>query len=164
MRIEQRVPVAVADVRGSARRVDDVGKQHRGEHPIIGHFCLMPGEELGDLLERIAPGFNEVVKVAPPELNVFRVRNVVGDVLAHCGRDEWVVGVLDDEGGHADGRKDLAHVQFGHQRKHKGDGPRACRQAFLTGQRGPDLLVPRHVRIEQMLKFAGSPHGDYRAD
>jgi hypothetical protein len=164
VRIKQRTPVTVTHLRCPARRIHDVGEQHRRENPIIGHFCLMPGEELGDLLERIAPRFHEVVKVAPLELNVFRVRNVVGDVLAHCGRDEWVVGVLDDEGGHADCRKDLVHVQFGHQRKHKGDGPRACRQAFLTGQRGPDLLVPRHVRIEQMLKFAGSPHGDYRAD
>jgi hypothetical protein len=55
------------------------------------------GEELGDHLERIAPRFHEVVKVAPRQLNVFRACYVISDVLAHRGRDQRVVGVLDDE-------------------------------------------------------------------
>jgi hypothetical protein len=130
-----------------ARRVHYVGEQHRRENPIIGHLGLIAGQELDNLAEGGAPWFNEVEQVATRKLNVFRVRNVVGDVLAHCRRDEWVVGVLDDEGGHVDCRQDRSHVRFGHQRKHKGDGPRACRQAFMTGPRGPDLLVPRRVRI-----------------
>ncbi len=51
VRVEQRVPVAVADLGGAARRVHDVGEQHRGENPVVGHLGLLAGEELGDLLE-----------------------------------------------------------------------------------------------------------------
>ena len=76
------MPVTVADLRGPARRVHDVGEQHRGENPIIGHVGLLAGEELGDLLEGRAPRFDEVVHVAPRQLNVFRARYVIGDVLA----------------------------------------------------------------------------------
>ena len=49
------MPVPVAHLGSAARRVHDVGEQHRGENPIIGHLCLLAGKELGDLLERIAP-------------------------------------------------------------------------------------------------------------
>src|SRR6187200_2858519 len=49
--VEECVPVTVADLGGSARRVNDVGEQDRGEHPIIRHFRLLAGEELGDLAE-----------------------------------------------------------------------------------------------------------------
>jgi precorrin-3B synthase len=122
VRVEQRVPVTIAHLGGPARRVHDVGEQHRSEHPIVGHLSLVAGEELGDLLKGRAPWFNEVVEVAPREFDVFRALYVISDVLAHCGRAEWVVGVLDDKGGNADCRKELAHVQFGHHRKHKGDG------------------------------------------
>ena len=50
VRVEQRMPVAVADLGGPSRRVHDVGEQHGGENPIVGHFGSVPGEELGDLL------------------------------------------------------------------------------------------------------------------
>ena len=82
MRIEQRVPVTVAHVRCPARRVHDVGEQHCGEHPIIGHLGLLAGEELGDLLERVPPRLNEVVHVAPRELDELCARYVFGDVAA----------------------------------------------------------------------------------
>jgi hypothetical protein len=48
VRIEQRMPVPVADLRGPARRVHDVGEEHRGEHPILGPLSLVAGEELAD--------------------------------------------------------------------------------------------------------------------
>src|SRR4029077_11027526 len=74
MRVEQGVPVTVTHLGGSARRVHDVGEQHRGENPIIGHVGLLAGEELGDLLEGLAPSrFNLVVPVAAWQLNIFRV-------------------------------------------------------------------------------------------
>ena len=72
VRIEQRMPVTVADLRRPTRRVHDVGEQHRGEHPIIGHFGLVAGEELGDLLEGRTPSrFNEVIHVAPGSSTYF---------------------------------------------------------------------------------------------
>ena len=64
------MPVTVAHLGGAARRVDDVGEEHGGENPIIGDFCLMAGEEFGDLLERRAPRLDEVVEVAARELNI----------------------------------------------------------------------------------------------
>ena len=73
-----------------------------------------------------------------------------------------VVGVLDDEGGHADCRKQRPHVHFGHQRHHESNGSWACRQAFMSSPRCPDLLVPRHVRIHDMLQLPRPPHGDHR--
>ena len=98
VRIKQRMPVTVADLRGVTRRVHDVGEEHGGENPIVRHVGPVTGEELGDLLEGRPPRFNEVVHVAPGQLNVFRARYVVSDVLAHRGQDELVVGVLEDEG------------------------------------------------------------------
>jgi hypothetical protein len=58
MRVKQGVPVAVADLRCSARRVHDVGEEDGGENPIIGDLGMVAGEEFGDLLEGRPPGFN----------------------------------------------------------------------------------------------------------
>jgi len=44
VRIKQSVPVAVADLRRPARRVHDVGEQHRGQHPIIDQVSPLVGE------------------------------------------------------------------------------------------------------------------------
>src|SRR5271163_4484295 len=96
------MPVTVAHVRCPTRRVHDVGKEHGGEHPIVGHFSLVAGEELVDQLEGLAPWFNVVVHVAAWQFDVLRARYVISDVLAPLARDHRVVGVLDDEGWHAD--------------------------------------------------------------
>ena len=120
VRVEQRMPVTVTHLGGSARRVHDVGEQHRGENPIIGHVGLLAGEELGDLLEGRAPSrFNLVVPVAARQLNIFRVGYVLGDVPALRGRDDHVLGVVDDESRHTDCRKDRPHVQFRRERPHE---------------------------------------------
>jgi hypothetical protein len=165
VRIEQGMPVTVADLGGSARRVDDVGEEHGGENSIVGDFCLVAGEELGDLLERRPPWFNEVVHIASRELDVLRARYVIGDdVLPTSGHDQRVVGVLDDEGGHADCRKQCPHVQFEHERHHEIYSRGAGRQAFHPCPGCPDLLVPRHVRIDRMLELAGPIHGSPGSD
>lgn len=65
MHIKQGMPVTIPHLRGPARRVDDVGEQHGGENPIIGHVGLVAGEELGDFLEGRLPWFHVVVDVAP---------------------------------------------------------------------------------------------------
>src|SRR3981081_2791330 len=105
MRIKQSVPIAVTDLHRPARRVDNVGEQHRGKIPIIGDVGLVAGEELGDLVKRRAPRFDEVVNVASGQLNVFRSRYVIGDVLAPGGWDERIVGMVDDQRWPADSRK-----------------------------------------------------------
>src|SRR6202040_298224 len=97
-------PVTVAQFCGPARRVHDVGEQHRGKNPIVGHFSSVAGEELVNLLEGRLPRFYEVEQVAPWQLNVFRARYVVGDFLALLRRDERIVAVMDDKGRYADGR------------------------------------------------------------
>jgi hypothetical protein len=117
----------------------------------------VPGEKLGDLLEGRAPRFDEVVQIAARQLNVFRARYVIGGVLAPRGRDKYVIGVLDNEGRRADCREDRPHVQFADYGQHEGAGRRARRQPLLSRPRCPDLLVPRHVRIDQMLELAGPP-------
>ena len=61
MRIKQGAPVTVADLRGPARRVHDVGEQHGGKNPVVGHLGPVPREEFGDLLEGVLPWFNEVI-------------------------------------------------------------------------------------------------------
>ena len=68
---------------------------------------------------------------------------------------------MDDEGWHADCREDGPHVQFEHERHHESYSRGAGRQAFVSGPRCPDLLVPRHVRIDYMLNLAGAPHIDH---
>jgi hypothetical protein len=118
VRVEQGTPVTVADFGGSARRVHDVGEQHRGEDPIVRHFGLVAGEELVDLLKGQAPWFHEVEEVAPGKLDVFRARYVISDMLPPLGQDHRVVGVLEDEGWHADCGKHCPHVHLGHERQH----------------------------------------------
>ena len=51
MRVEQCVPVTVAESGGHPRRVDNVGKQDRGEYAIVLDIGLMAGHELDDLAE-----------------------------------------------------------------------------------------------------------------
>src|ERR1700722_13687675 len=46
VRVEQGTPGTVADLGGPPCRVHDVGEQHCGQHPIIGHISSVPGEEL----------------------------------------------------------------------------------------------------------------------
>jgi hypothetical protein len=43
MCIEQRVPVPITHLSGPARRVHDVGEQHRGENPVVGRDGLSAG-------------------------------------------------------------------------------------------------------------------------
>src|SRR6476660_6031724 len=104
------MPVSITHVCGLAGRVDDVGEQDGGKHSVVGHVCLLAGEELGDLLEGIPPWLNEVVHVAPLQLNVFRARYAVCDVPPRRGQDEFVVGVLDDQGRHTDSWKYCART------------------------------------------------------
>ena len=73
-------------------------------------------------MKRGTPRFNEVEHVAPRQSNVLRPRYAVGDVLAPLGRDHWVVGVVEDEGWHADYRKERPHVHFGYERDHVSNG------------------------------------------
>jgi hypothetical protein len=142
VRIEQRMPVTVADLRSPPRRVHDVGEQHRGENPIVGHLSLVPGEELGDFLERRPPRLNEVVHVAPRQLNVLRAREVISDVLAPLGQDEGVVGVLADQGRHANCRKNRPHVQLGQERHH---------ESYDPGRRGVvPLPAPPPIQFGQL--------------
>ena len=49
-------------------------------------------------------------------------------------RNQRVVGVVDDQGGHADCRKHRPHVHFGHERHHESKGRWACRQALIRAQ------------------------------
>ena len=163
MCVEQRMPVTVAHLRGPPRRVHDVGEQHRGENPIIGHVCLLAGEELSDLLEGLRLRFHEVVHVAARQLNVFRARYVISDVLAPSGGINgssacWRTRVGTRIVG------STARTSISAQRHHESDGPWARRQAFHSCPRCPDLLVPWHVRIEHMLGLPRAPHGDHGGD
>ena len=80
------------------------------------------------------------------------------------GRDERVVGVMDDECRHADRGKQCPHVHVGHERNHESKGRRARRQAFMPCPGSPNLLVPRHVRIHDMRDLPRAPHGDHCSD
>src|ERR1700737_3771098 len=118
------MPGPIAHLCGPARRLDDVGEHHSGENAVIGYLRLLAGDKLRDLLEGRTPSrFDEVVHVAARQLDVLRARYVLGDVLALRGRDELVVGGLEDEGWHADCRQDRPHVLLGKNRVHEGDGP-----------------------------------------
>ena len=56
--------------------------------------------------------------------------------------------------------KQRPHIRFGQQRHHESSGTWACPQALIACPRCPDLLVPRHVRIQVMLHLPGAPPGD----
>ncbi len=68
VRIQKCIPVTITDFGGAPCRVHDVGEQHRGEHPIVGDFGLLSGEELGHLLKGLTPRFDEVNCVAARQL------------------------------------------------------------------------------------------------
>ena len=66
MRIEQGMPVTIADLRRPARwDCHDVGEKHCGEHTVVRYLGLVAGGDFVDLLEGRAPWLNEVVHVAP---------------------------------------------------------------------------------------------------
>jgi hypothetical protein len=65
VRVEQGMPITVADRRGMTCRVHDVGEEHRGEHSIIGNISLVAGEELGDLLEDARHGSTKRYMLRP---------------------------------------------------------------------------------------------------
>ncbi|OBF85362.1 hypothetical protein A5791_02310 [Mycobacterium sp. 852002-51163_SCH5372311] len=123
MRIEQRMPLPVTQLRGASRRIHNVGEQHRSQHPIVGHVGLMTCEKLGDLLKGRTPRLHEVIHVAPWQLNVFGAGYLIGDVLAHRARDEHIIDVLEHEGRRADCREDRPHVQLAHYGQHAGESP-----------------------------------------
>ena len=100
-----------------------------------------------------------MVQVAPRQLNEFRARYVISDVLSHRGRNDRIVAVMHDKGRYADSRKNRMRAHLDVEREHEFSGPRARRQAFMSRPRGPDFLIPRHVRIDHMFQFAGSPRG-----
>jgi hypothetical protein len=101
-----------------------------------------------------------VIQVAPRQLNVFRALYVIGDVLAHRGRDQRVICVLNHEGRHADRREHRPHVHLSHQRRYESVGSWARRKPIMSRARRADLFVPWHVGIYRMPVFTGSPHGD----
>jgi len=51
MRIEQFACQSRSPISAAGASSHDVGEQHRGKNPIIGHVCLLAGEELSDVLE-----------------------------------------------------------------------------------------------------------------
>ena len=67
----------------AARRVEStMSVKSTVANTVVGHVGLLAGEELVDFFEGRAPGFNNVVPVAARHFNIFRVRYVLGDVLA----------------------------------------------------------------------------------
>ena len=70
---------------------------------------------------------------------------------------------MEDERGYADGRKNGTRAHLADEWQHEFNGARARRQAFVLRPCGPDLLIPRHVRIEHVFQFAGSPQGRGRS-
>jgi hypothetical protein len=84
--------------------------------------------------------------------------------LPHSGVMKRVVGVLDDEGGHADCGEQWSHVRLGHPTCQEGDGRWACRQTLVPCPGRPDLVVPRHIRIREMRELPRAPHRNIRGD
>jgi hypothetical protein len=152
VRIKQGMPVTVTDLRCSARRVHDVGEQHRRKHPIIGHLGLLAGKELGDLLEGFAPRLHEVIHVAARQLDVLRPRYAIGEVLAPRGQDDRVVGVLEDEWR----RRDDFLAFFDH---HASNGPTEAINGRLEALRRNALGFRNltHYRIRSLL-HSGALH------
>ena len=50
---QQVPPLAITERGGALRRAGDVGKQHRGQHPVGGDMVTHAGQELLDVVERI---------------------------------------------------------------------------------------------------------------
>jgi hypothetical protein len=67
---------------------------------------------------------------------------------------------MEDECRDADCGKQRPHVHFGQQRHHESNGSWACPQALVPCPRCPDLLVPRHIRVQDLLHLPRAPHGD----
>ena len=153
------MPVTVAHL--AARRVESTMSVNntvaRTRSSATSAWCA--GEELGDLLERIPPRFDEVVHVAPGQLDVFRARV--------CGRRRTCLPPAGSSGRPRVGRRALARGLSEapparpirrRAAPHERDGPWGRRQAFVSCPRGPDLFVPRHVRIDRSVRISPVPH------
>ena len=60
--------------------------------------------------------------------------------------------------GSANRREHRPYVEKGHHRQHKSQGPGARRESFMPRERGAHLVVPRHIRIQNMLQLPSPPH------
>jgi hypothetical protein len=75
MAIKHRLPALVTERRGSLRRTDEIGEEHRRQHPLRWRDPPLADDERGDLRGERVDIAHEGEMVAPFELDERRVRD-----------------------------------------------------------------------------------------
>ena len=78
MALEHVAPTAVAEVRGPPGGIDDVGEEHRRQHPIGLARGASSGHEFLDLVDDGVAVTHPWPVVAAGQLDVFGTRDVLG--------------------------------------------------------------------------------------
>src|SRR5207253_1400894 len=97
MTLEQLTPAAIAELRGGAGGVDDVGEQDRREHPLGLRRVATPRQELlhltkGDLRALVPDGV-----IVAGQLHELGVRYVLGQPATVPDVDQAVMAPVEDE-------------------------------------------------------------------
>jgi hypothetical protein len=158
----QLAPTAVAEPGGVPCRIDDVGEQHGGQHPVGRMLMPLPGEEFLDLAgDRLDVADGRPV-VDALEFDDSRRRDSHGDLARVLDRDRFAFAV-DDEGGHVNACQDIADIEVSQvalvgQERHRGahgssferaNGP-AVHEVARQRRRGP-IDRPSFARVVDRL-------------
>ena len=125
--IEESLPTPVAQLRQLPGRVDDVGEEDCGEHPVVRARRARAGEELLDLVGDRVGVLRVIEVVGALELHHPRSRNALGHVARVHDRDHPLVGSVQDQRRRVHERQRRPHVDVrqGSQELHR--SPRARR-------------------------------------
>ncbi|HEY1440379.1 MAG TPA: hypothetical protein VGF65_05990, partial [Mycobacterium sp.] len=106
--VEQLSPAVVADADVCLRRRNDVGEQHRREHPVGRRLRRFAGEERSRLREQT---FGVPIPVeCSVDLDELRRRDMRGEPTSDRDRHERVAQRMKDERRNRDRRQYAAHI------------------------------------------------------
>ncbi|HLM18549.1 MAG TPA: hypothetical protein VK549_12065, partial [Acidimicrobiia bacterium] len=97
MPVERRSPTRVPELRGGGGGPDDVGEQHGEQTPVRVRRRERAGEKFLDLVEHFVTVLTEPHVVGAVDLDVARVRDVIGDVTTHSRADDRTLRALEHE-------------------------------------------------------------------
>ena len=110
--LQQRAPLAVAELLCSFRRADDIGEEH-GRQDLLGLRRLPEaGEKLARLRNHLICDVEPGDVIPPLELDESSTRNLLGQPAPLPERHDGIGRCVQNERGHVDRRSDVADIDF----------------------------------------------------
>src|SRR6516164_782951 len=156
MAVEQHTPLAVAELGGALRRVDDVGEHDRRQHAIDLDLAARAGEKFLDFVGDSIGNLQKTMVISG-QLDVFRAGNVLSQIAAGLDVAARVAGSMHDERRHADRRQDRTDINLGVHTSQRDRCRRAGARPLPAGPMATEVVVGRLTRHEEFDRSTGSP-------